>query len=136
MNLVIFVANHNMKNGTNAQNHSIGGVDCRAAPTQVRVCICFFRMGISFVVDAIRVGAARRSAPPTNPTKFYPVFKQGLFAFQTSLVYNAKKACLRCKQAFFEMLLKSLCAQNLQSLERECVIILRPKRGKPTPTNG
>ena len=30
------------------------------------------------------------------------VFKQGLFAMKTSLLYNANKASLRCKQALFE----------------------------------
>ena len=30
------------------------------------------------------------------------VFKQGLFAMKTRLLYNANKASLRCKQALFE----------------------------------
>ena len=33
----------------------------------------------------------------------HPVSKQGLFALKTRLVYNAKKASLQCKEAFFSM---------------------------------
>mgnify|MGYP004571409875 CR=1 FL=1 len=35
--------------------------------------------------------------------RFCLFFKQGLFALKTRLVYNAKKASLQCKEAFFSM---------------------------------
>ena len=35
------------------------------------------------------------------PIEKYLIFKQGLFAVKSRLVYNAKKPCLRCKQGFF-----------------------------------
>ena len=34
--------------------------------------------------------------------RFWLLFKQGLFAFKTRLVYNANKASLQCKEALFE----------------------------------
>ena len=34
--------------------------------------------------------------------RFWLLFKQGLFALKTRLVYNANKASLQCKEALFE----------------------------------